>query len=90
MGSHKTKIMDTVFGIVCLLKKLITRFLQYQPQYNKYSTNWDKYDEANKVYFPLFKNNKYFPQLVKEYGSTAFYKEALSSCSYLRDFVKKK
>jgi len=35
-------------------------------------------------------NNKYFPQFVKEYGNTAFYKEAFNSCSYLRDFVKKK
>lgn len=62
----------------------------HQPQYNEYSTNWDKYDEAQKAYWPNFKNNKYFPQFVKEYGSTAFYKEAFNSCSYLRDFVKRK
>ena len=61
-----------------------------QPQYSEYSTNWDKYDAANKAYFPIFKNNKYFPQFVKEYGSTPFYKEAFNSCSYLRDFVKKR
>jgi len=29
-------------------------------------------------------------QFVKEYGNTAFYKEAFNSCGYLRDFVKKK
>jgi hypothetical protein len=62
----------------------------HQPQYNEYPTNWDKYDEASKAYWPIFKNNKYFPQFVKEYSNTAFYKEAFSSCSYLRDFVKKK
>lgn len=62
----------------------------HQPQYSEYNTNWDKYDIAQKEYFSLFKNNRYFPQLVKEYGSTAFYKEAFNSCSYLRDFVKKK
>jgi hypothetical protein len=62
----------------------------HQPQYNEYSTNWDKYDEAQKAYWPIFKNNKYFPQFVKEYGSTAFYKEAFNSCSYLRDFMKKR
>ena len=64
--------------------------LVHQPQYSEYSTNWDKYDAANKAYFPIFKNNKYFPQFVKEYRSTTFYKEAFNSCSYLRDFVKKK
>ena len=62
----------------------------HQPQYSEYSSNWDQYDVADKAYLPLFKNNKYFPQFVKEYGSTAFYKEAYNSCSYLRDFVKKK
>lgn len=62
----------------------------HQPQYNEYSTNWDKYDEAQKAYWPNFKNSKYFPQFVKEYGNTPFYKEAFNSCSYLRDFVKRK
>ena len=62
----------------------------HQPQYSEYSSNWDQYDIASKAYWPLFKNDKYFPQFVKEYGSTDFYKEAYSSCSYLRDFVKKK
>jgi hypothetical protein len=63
----------------------------HQPQYNEFSSgNWDKFDEAQKAYWPKFTNNKYFPQFVKEYGNTAFYKEAFSSCSYLRDFVKKK
>ena len=62
----------------------------HQPQYDDYTTNWDKYDVDFKTYWPLFKNNKYFPQFVKDYSSTVFYKEAFSSCSYLRDFVKKK
>jgi hypothetical protein len=35
-----------------------------------------------------FKNNKYFPQLIKEYNQTPFFQEAYSSCSYLRDFIK--
>ncbi len=61
-----------------------------QPQYGDYPVNWDKYDADYKAYIPLFKNNKYFPQFVKDYSSTAFYKEAFNSCSYLRDFVKKK
>lgn len=62
----------------------------HQPQYSEYETNWDQYDVAMKDYWPKFTGNKYFPQFVKEYGSTAFYKQAFSSCSYLRDFVKKK
>jgi len=62
----------------------------HQPQYSEYNTNYDNYDVAQKNYFKLFKSNKYFPQLVKEYGSTAFYKEAFNSCSYLRDFVRRK
>ena len=62
----------------------------HQPQYDEYETNWDKYDVDYKTYWPQFKSNKYFPQFVKEYSSTAFYKEAFNSCSYLRDFVKKK
>lgn len=61
-----------------------------QPQYDDYSSNWDQFDVAQKAYWPIFKNNKYFPQFVKEYGTTAFYKEAFGSCSYLRDFVRKK
>jgi hypothetical protein len=63
----------------------------HRPQYEDYSTdNWNKYEADEKAYWPVFTNNKYFPQLVKEYSNTAFYKEAFSSCSYLRDFVKKK
>jgi hypothetical protein len=37
-----------------------------------------------------FMQNKYFPQLSREYGNTDFYKEAFTTCSYLRDFVRKK
>jgi hypothetical protein len=62
----------------------------HQPQYSEYRTNWDKYDEDQKAYRAKFKANTYFPQFVKEYSNTAFYMEAFSSCSYLRDFVKKK
>jgi hypothetical protein len=33
------------------------------------------------------KNYPYYNKLKKEYGQTAFYKEAYNTCSYLRDFV---
>jgi hypothetical protein len=62
----------------------------HQPQYSEYRTNWDKYDGDQKLYWTKFTSNQYFPQFVKEYSSAPFYKEAFSSCSYLRDFVKKK
>ncbi len=63
-----------------------------QPQYSDFTgtDSWDKYDAASKQYRPTFKNNKYFPQLIKEYSSTPFYKEAYNSCSYLSDFVNKR
>lgn len=62
----------------------------HQPQYDEYASNYDKMEVAEKKYFLDFKYNKYFPQLVKEYSNTAFYKEAFNTCSYLSDFVKKK
>lgn len=37
-----------------------------------------------------FKRNRYFPELVNEYGNSDFYREAFNTCSYLRDFVKKR
>ncbi len=62
-----------------------------RPQYDDFSNDdYSKYDDAEKKYFPIFMGNKYFPQLAQEYNNTAFYKEAITSCSYLRDFVNKK
>ncbi|MEO5944683.1 MAG: hypothetical protein ABIP30_00715 [Ferruginibacter sp.] len=61
-----------------------------QPQYGDFPGNYDQYDVARKAYFSKFKNNKYFPQFVKEYKNTAFYQDAYSSCSYLSDFIDKK
>jgi hypothetical protein len=63
-----------------------------RPQYEDFTgtDSWDKYDAANKNYWPQFKYNQYFPQLVKEYGSTPFFKEAMNSCSYLSDYVRRK
>jgi len=60
-----------------------------QPQYSDFGDKYDDYDVAAKKYYINFRNNKYFPRFVKEYGNTAFYQEALTSCSYLRDFIKK-
>ena len=62
----------------------------HRPQYDQFASNYDQMDVAEKKYFEDFKRNTYFPQLIAAYGNTAFYKDAFNSCSYLRDFVKKK
>jgi len=61
-----------------------------RPQYDDYAGNYDKINADEDSYFKNFMSNKYFPQFVRDYGNTAFYKEAYSTCSYLRDFVKKR
>ncbi len=82
---------DKNFRARCLfMMARCSQKIVHQPQYSEFGSNWDKYDAAQADYFKQFKNNKYFPQFVKEYSGTAFYKEAYNSCSYLRDFVKRK
>lgn len=61
-----------------------------QPQYEDFGDKYDQYEIAQKEYWPNFKNNKYFPELVKNYNTTPFYKQAFNTCSYLRDFIKRK
>lgn len=83
---------DKNFRARCLfmMAKCSQKQLQ-QPQYEDYPNNWEQYDkDYNTVYWPAFMKNNYFPELVKNYSNTTFYKEAFNSCSYLRDFVKKK
>ncbi len=60
----------------------------HRPRYEDYASNYDKMNADEDIYFLKFKHNKYFPRFIKEYGNTAFYKEAFNSCSYLRDFMK--
>ncbi len=60
------------------------------PQYKDFTSNYEQYEKADKDFMKKFMNNKYFPQLIKEYSNTDFYKEAYGRCSYLRDFYKKK
>ncbi len=81
---------DKNFNARCLfmMAKCSQKKVQ-QPQYDQYP-EYEDYRTASKSYFPRFKDNIHFPQLVKEYSGTIFYKEALSSCSYLAEFVRKK
>ncbi len=80
---------DPSFKARCLF--MMAKCAQKQlrrPQYSDFSYDkWDDYTAAEKVYMKNFTNNKYFPQFIKEFKHTAFYKEAFNSCSYLRDFV---
>jgi len=82
---------DKNFKARCLF--MMARCSQKQinkPQYTQFSNSWDKYNAAEKMYYRQFKNNKYFAALTATYKSTAFFKEASSSCSYLKDFLKRK
>ncbi len=60
-----------------------------EPEYD-YNGNYDAYDKKMQSFQYLFYHNKLFPQFQKEFGSTAFFQRAVNTCSYLRDFVKKK
>jgi hypothetical protein len=86
-----TASTDKNFKARCLfMMAKCTQKQLHRPQYDEYASNYDKMDAAEQKYFWDFKRNKYFPQFIKEYSTTPFYKEAYNSCSYLRDFVKKK
>ncbi|MCF3111650.1 hypothetical protein LL912_22880 [Niabella sp. CC-SYL272] len=61
-----------------------------KPQYEDFNYNYDLYDQKVKAYYKAFKKNPLFIQYQKDYGGTRFYKETLTRCSYLRDFVNKK
>lgn len=80
---------DPDFKSRCLF--MIAKCSQKQvprPQYQDFSNNYPAMELAEKKYLLLFKYNKYFPQLVKDYGNTQFYKQAFNTCSYLKDFVR--
>ena len=61
-----------------------------RPAYSDFTKSYDQLGKAEDAYQETFKRNRYFPELVKDYSKTTFYKEAYNSCSYLRDFVQKK
>jgi len=61
-----------------------------KPGYSDYNNNYNQLDAAEKIYWSKFKKNTYFPRFIKEYSTTPFYKEAYNTCSFLRDFVRKK
>lgn len=83
--------VDKNFKARCLF--MIAKCSQKQiqrPTYSDFNYNYDQLEKAEKVYWAKFRNNQYFPQLTTDYSGTEFYKAAYNSCSFLRDFVKKK
>ncbi len=58
-----------------------------QKQYEAPSyTDYENYDKNQKKFEALLKQNSYFGQM-QPYKNTAFYKQAVNECSYLRDFI---
>ncbi|MFT3904491.1 MAG: hypothetical protein QM727_15070 [Niabella sp.] len=84
---------DKEFQAKCLF--MMAKCSQKQIAMPQYTYSWGdddykKYEMATKKYDEQFRENIYFPQLIKSYGDTKFFKEAESRCSYLSDFVKAK
>jgi hypothetical protein len=84
---------DKNFKAKCLfmMAKCVQKTASERMSYSDPNYSYEKADAMEKIFMKKFMNNKYFPQLIKEYSTTKFYEEAYNSCSYLRDFeVKKK
>ncbi len=58
---------------------------QGKPSYAA-SKDYDTYDKAMKDYEMKMIRNPLFTRLKSDYSTTKFYKEALNTCSYLKDF----
>jgi hypothetical protein len=56
-----------------------------KPSY-KANQDYNAYDKAMEAYQMNMIRNPLFRELKDKYGTTAFYKEALNTCSYLKDF----
>jgi hypothetical protein len=50
--------------------------------------NWTTYNADFKVFQQKFQKNPLFTQFKNEFGTTAFYQRAYTTCSYLKDFVR--
>ena len=84
---------DKNFKAKCLfmMAKCVQKTAAERMSYSDPNYSYEKADAMEKIFMKKFMNNKYFPQLIKEYSTTKFYEEAYNSCSYLRDFeIKKK
>lgn len=57
------------------------------PSFTNY-TDYKGYEQRQIKYEAMLKQNKYFNEM-QQYKNTAFYKQAITECSYLRDFISK-
>jgi len=57
------------------------------PDYGMFN-DYALYEKASEQYAKNIRKNKYYGEFIKEYGKTAFFKEAFNSCVYLKDYVK--
>jgi hypothetical protein len=58
------------------------------PNYDDYK-EYEEYEKQLVAFEKKFKASPLFPNFVKEFGTTKFYKYTYTRCSYLRDFVVK-
>ncbi len=82
---------DKNFKAACLfmMAKCTQKQIQ-QPRYDDFPADYDQFRLAENYYWKEFRNNRYFPQLVREYRQTPLFEKELTSCSYLLDFISKK
>ncbi|MBC7888946.1 MAG: hypothetical protein H7Z13_13800 [Ferruginibacter sp.] len=86
-----TASVDKNFKARCLF--MMAKCSQKQvarPSYSDFNSNYDQLAPAEKLYWAKFKQNRHFPQLIKDYNNTVFYKEVYNSCSFLQDFIRKR
>ncbi len=58
------------------------------PDYAAYP-DYEQYEKANEQYAKNIQQNKYFPELIRNYKQTKTYNEVFNSCVYLKDYVTK-
>jgi hypothetical protein len=77
-GNKELKARSLYMAAKCAQKNMPGLPNSYADNYRQEMRNWIS---------GFAKQYDYFPRLKKEYGQTAFYKEAMNTCSYFRDFV---
>jgi hypothetical protein len=84
---------DNEFRAKCtfMAAKCKQKQMQFPDEYPAYLTgkkyDLDESNSATKKYDRSLRQNPYFKTLQKDYSKTAFFKLAVSECSYLRDFL---
>jgi hypothetical protein len=53
------------------------------------NTSYDDYEKAKAAQQKKMMSSPHFTTLAKQYSNTAFFKEAVNTCSYLQDFVRR-